>query len=402
MLDSLGKAFTNPLSIAGYNIAAGVPIGEALSGALQQQALLQQQQYAAQRHEFEMEKHRRMAQNLPDILQQINPNDPNGSVRMLIENGGMDPMDAVRFFAKLRPDIQDKFNPVTGEIVRFNNGMASGNGGIRQQIVTQGDIPPQGGQVSQGINGNPFANTPKGMMEKYQSDIKIQEQRIKDFNETREKIDTSNKAAEQSLEVIQDMKKQFDDFDKNFKGRFKGAGSILSKVVGKNDKEKGYLELAITAATTDKAALAKIDSINNLKGKLFENMSKSARAGGVGAGQMNDVFTQQQLASILPDVTIAPESRMQAFKTMETEAANTIVQNNFIKVWAQLNNYDITGASQAFEMWKSEQEGGFLDKNGRIKRDVLKQIPHAVKQYLNAHVVIDPMEEQDFEPEYLQ
>lgn len=182
--NSYGMGPMNPLTIAGFNMMQGVPMGKALSDA----AMLAREQQMADAHVAEVERRNQEAaraqilqQQLPAVLQQLNPKNMQDAIAKLIAMGA-EPNVAIQIAKGIQPDIQDKFNPVTGELVRFNNGMAAGPGQV--QNGARG-MQPMPGQANMNVN-NPYAGTPKGQMMEFENNLSEQKEIGK---ESRKKLD---------------------------------------------------------------------------------------------------------------------------------------------------------------------------------------------------------------------
>lgn len=110
-------------------------------------------------------------------------------------------MDEAKLHAK---KIQDKFNPVTGEIVRFQDGHAVGAGGMGGGA---------GAGSRPGFTGvSAFANTPVGQREAFQAELQRYNKQIEHLEKQEEETNLAANSAGKRLGTVRLLKQLLPDF----------------------------------------------------------------------------------------------------------------------------------------------------------------------------------------------
>ena len=197
---NISGGFMNPLTMAGLAVMQGAPMGEALmkSAEMNRQNQIAQAQMAEyQSRQQEMARTRLFAQNLPQVLQGLGASSVEEAVSKLI-NAGADPEQAIKIAQGVRPDIKDRYNPVSGGIDTFENGRYAG--------------PVQAGGMGGGM-GNGYAATPMGQKSAFESGQKTQEKKIEAEDKLMTEANEEAKAATRSLLTIKLMEDLLPKFE---------------------------------------------------------------------------------------------------------------------------------------------------------------------------------------------
>lgn len=114
--------------------------------------------------------------------------------------------------------IKDKFNPVTGELIRFEHGRAVGGGGSGgmqgggMQGGTVNVMPNQIGNSGMQQPSNAFLRTPKGQSELANTELDIYKQMQKENREFLKDVSSSAVKNEKQLTTLHQLEKTLPDF----------------------------------------------------------------------------------------------------------------------------------------------------------------------------------------------
>ncbi len=261
--NQLGTILQNPNVIAG--IARFNPGGEQ---PLLQAAFLQRQQEEAKRQQEVQDmakqaalREQQVAQALPQILGTLDPKNPQEALNKLGQIG-VPPKDALVMIKHLQEltaeHLEDKFNPVTGELVRFQDKLAQGS--APQQGVGYSSTATIGQQLGGGLGEpvvkNPFANTPVGQKQAYEEELaekKESKKATKDFLK-----ETSQTAVGESkfINKLDSATKLIDKF-------YQGTGAGLAKSINRLSDPQAAKSAEAFESIVSKLS---IDLSANLKG----------------------------------------------------------------------------------------------------------------------------------------
>jgi hypothetical protein len=252
-------AFMNPLMAMGLQQMGGYSntMGQNMLAALaeqRQQQLTQSQSLHHQAQAQEAARAQLFAHALPEALQNLGATNVADATAKLMALPGADPKLALDLAKGIQPDIKDRFNPVTGEIVRFQNGMT---GGVSQNMPQAQGMPAPKNQMGNAPmqnnvypNANPnlgyYANSPKAQMQQLEADRQEQKDISKEERKKMEQINTDANAAALALGTI----KQMQELANNF---YQGPGAPLVKNVGKVANAVGLPDLGAASAETFEA-----------------------------------------------------------------------------------------------------------------------------------------------------
>lgn len=226
----------NPLTMAGFAVMQGVPMGQALMGAAEANRQNQMAQAQMAEHQAKLDQAMRarlFAQNLPETIRGLGASSVEDATAKLIAIGA-DPEQALKLAQGIRPDIKEKYNPVTGGIDTFENGRYRGP--VSQGVVQSNNMAPQ----------NAFLNTPKGQMLTAEQQL-LEGKEIS--REQRGKLDKINETANLSSEAltrIRQMQELANDF-------YQGPGAEAVKLAGKGLNVFTGKDLGAAAAETFEA-----------------------------------------------------------------------------------------------------------------------------------------------------
>jgi hypothetical protein len=234
---------------------------------LMDQALFMRQQQEGQRQQeaHEMKKNealrsQQLAKALPQLLNQIDITKPNDALKAL-GAAGVPPKEALTLLKQIQDlndtKVEDKFNPVTGELVRFQNKLAQGN---TPQQQGQGNFSQQmagGNQAPQ----NPFGNTPIGQKLAFEEDLK---EKAEDKKVDKKFLDETSQAAVEGSKLLNKLDIANKLLDKFYQGPF--AGEV--KTLGQAFSTKGAKAAEAFDAIVSQVV---IDLSTTLKGTQSDN-----------------------------------------------------------------------------------------------------------------------------------
>lgn len=327
----------DPQFLAGIMMMQGRNAGDALSQAAitshnMQQAQMQQQQYAQQQF---------LAQQLPQILSEVNTENPHEMFNALIKSG-IAPNEAALIIDRLRPSAASTASNIV-----------SGQGGVKYEKYND----PQTGALNlRKIPGqDAVVKNPLSV-----SELRVNATKIRD-------LDNEARGAERELRLLEDSEDAFKQFDAKT-GKWTGAGTATSKIVS-NYLPKGAENLAYNQEA--QGARQRIDKLNS---QLFQNRVQALGARATDAAKA-------EIVKGLPTVELTPDARHDLIATKKRENYEQILRSKFFNEWAKKNNRDLNGAEVAFGEFVTS--GQLLDAKGNVNRELLKQIPAVVSQYLD-------------------
>ena len=358
----LGALLTNPSFIAG---AQGMfpSLGNSLSqGALEQR---QQQQHQMQQQQFQMQQQEALraqerAQLLARLIQEgvLDPSDLNGSMQNLIARG-------------VKPEAA---MPLIGQLATIQNqlasqGVAQENLGLNKERL---NLDRQRVALAQ-QKFNDKKNGTSNQRKLTTSEIRLNKANL-------DKLNSTAKASAEQLKQLDTLEKVYQTFDKEAQGSI-GSGSFVSSLLPKGGNEDGILnsaqQLGENTIYSDKAraALQTIKKVNSL---LLQQRIEAKKGG----GPVTDVL-KKEIKEGLPRPEILPEARNENIKSLRSEAFKNILEQQFFTEWSKLNGRDTDGAGAAFQKLVSAIP--IVDENGQPNKELLKDIPKLVREFLESH-----------------
>lgn len=323
----------DPMALAGLAVMRGAPLGDALSQAavtshnLQQAQMQQQQQQQAQM----------LAQRLPQILSEVDKNDPYAVFNTLVQNG-IAPNEAAL--------IIDRLTPPRNQAANLNANTFAGPGGVRYQTMMN---PETGEMEARQIPGQNTQTKPSLSV----SELRINATKLKD-------LDNEARNAEKELRLLEDSDAAFRQFDKST-GNWTKAGTVASKYLPKGVENILYNEKA-------QSAKQQIDKLNS---QLFQNRVQALGARGTDTAK-------KEIIKGLPTIELTPEARHDVLVTKKREGFEQILRSKFFNEWAKKNNRDLNGAESAFGALISSEP--LIDEKGQINKSLMNQIPRIVNE----------------------
>jgi hypothetical protein len=319
----------DPIIMAGYGIARGQPISEAITQA----SALQHQQAdsALKQQQIETEKQQNArVELLSQYLSSINP--------QLGALYGGDPRNAGALFEALNPNpLKDTFKGQGGALYKAEKNPETGT--LKASLI-EGQRPEQ-------------------------SELTAAEKRT----QATEKAEFARAAAAgtKELRILHDLEKAFKGYDEASAAHTRAGGLIAST------KKLPFLNEEQTNATLyNKKQLTYKNEIDKLNSQLYQ-----ARIASVPAA--TDVF-KVEVEKGLPRTSVTKEARDEVIRSKKREVAQAIIRNKFFNDWAKFNNGDRTGAEDAVRYIEDNYD--IVNERGEINKELLKQLPFLAAELL--------------------
>lgn len=370
----------NSAQLTGMLLASGIPFGQAAVQVAKLKNDQYQQEQEAYKNQLERQKLVNAQQGQQQALNYINNfgANPASPIQQPPQQGqGMSPVDPNATLASVNAAPTMPVNPGSAPSTPKRN-VPQATLDAARVLVANGQVDKavellnKSQDVVSGANGIKYTQSidPKtgqarldvipGQLEK--PSITPAEARINNTKIT--KLAEDARSSVRELRYLDDANKYFDQFDKA-QGRdtLTGAGSFLRR------NAPDFLQNA-TLSQQGQTAKQEIDKISGL---IFQNRV-------IGAGSNATDAFKEQVKKSLPSVDITPEARQELILTKTRENSETIARSRFLSEWYKQNNKDIAGAEDAFLSYIENEN--LLDKNGKINKDLLKEIPSVVREFI--------------------
>lgn len=343
--------------MAGANIL-NPTIGQQLTGAAVQQReqqTLQMHQAEAERKKQEALREQMMRQALPDVLSQIDWQNPQNAQSQLAQ-AGLGPQEIATLFnihkGGTELEQQDRSIGLRGqELALRKEGL-----GLQRQAMSLKAF-----EAARKANGG---NEPRKLTP---AEIRLNKANL-------EKLDVNAKASQEQLKQLEALEKAYETFDKEATGPL-SAGSFISNLLpesgGSGVFHKGGK--AIENTLYNDKARASLHTINKINSLLLQQRVKTLK----GAG---NVFIEKQIKEGLPRADIAPEARKENINSLKQEAFKNLLEQKFFTTWSELNGKDTNSAGAAFQEFLSTIP--LADESGKLNATILQEIPSAVQDFL--------------------
>lgn len=339
--------------------AQGNPMGKALMEQSLAQRQIEAQQAQAAKHRFDMEqqlKQQAAMQMLPDVVKKLNPANMQDAIAQLLA-AGVNPSMLNSIVSNIKPDMQDKFNPVTGEIVRFQNGTAQGMAPVQSNNnmkttnnVNTGNLSPRSQQLLEELKIKDMYKPPMTAQDKAYSNKLLYE------------AQSAAKGGKETQKYIRSLYDAFDQYDANSGKNLKSGSMLLNPAIPAgasqlfmNDKQRAQAQI-----------------INKQKGQLAKEMFKS----GLGASLGHK--SEQEIIKALPDISLLPEARRQILYDLASKASDDQLKNKFFNSWRKANQGDMNGADIAYDQFVKATQP--FDTQGFIKEGIDNLVDSVVKE----------------------
>ena len=375
---NIQRAFQNPLTMAGFAVMQGAPMGQALMQAseMQRQQQLAQAQMAEHQGRIQQQAQARLfAQNLPEALKGLGAQSLEDATAKLVAMGA-DPEMALKLAQNIRPDIKDKYNPVTGGIDTFENDrykgpVSGGIGNVMPNAVNNTmQRPPIEGKdlktirelaASQGIDYD-------RLNPKEQSDLSSMLFKQQINPELAEPLKLSNdlaNKAESALEKVKSMAHAFEEFDDATRNQpTRKSGSLIASP-GLNNGSLG-----LSSRLLNDKARAQMQIIEKDKGQLAKLILASGITG----------KTEEQILKGLPDTGLLHEARNEGVYQLQKELSTPIISNKIMTEWYKQGGNPNEANVIIREILKSPDA---FDTTGLVRENFEKMIPHIIRRILH-------------------
>ena len=287
---NIQRAFQNPLTMAGFAVMQGAPMGKALMEATQVSRENELKQAHAAQYQAETQKlaHAKLfAQNLPEIIKGLGATSMEDAIGKLTAASG-DPKLAIEIAKGVRPDINDQViaDALGGyHVIRKENGQVVGNGSMGGNTMPIGASSP-------GKN-NIYTNSIAGIKKSGEAEIDEQKEINKETRKYTTEVNAKADEASESLQTIRQMKSLADQF-------YQGPGAEGLQAFGKGLNAVGGPDLGAAAAETFKAQ----------SNKLILDISKD-QAGNQSNSDMD------RITATSPELTKTPEGNKNLLNALE-------------------------------------------------------------------------------------
>lgn len=297
--DFFTAMLSNPQALAGLAMMRGASPFDALTQA----AMAVQQNRAAQMEQQNAAKAQYLQQALPEIIQGLDPQNPQEALSKLAA-AGISPQEGALILERLGV-----------------GGRGKGRAGLSAGAETSAGLP---------LNNN----------------------ELKVFSNTLQTFDNQARSAEKELRLLEDSEKAFNEFDKNT-GNWTGAGGALTRSLS-------FLPKVAENAVYNKNAQTAKQEIDKLNSQLFQNRVMSL-------GPRATDAAKEQIVKGLPTTELNPAAREDVLKTKKRENFEQILRSRFFSEWSRLHGKDLNGAEAAFSDFLESvpllDERGKINKN---------------------------------------